>query len=674
MTRKIKMQRWIPSLIAAVALAGFAGLCQAQPLISYTFNSDVQGWYNAGPTNATYSWDANNGLTGAGDGCLAVTFNTVSATEMDPQVDVSVDTMKYYSVEVDISVAPGSGTDGNGSYGNLQCVLRDSSWSWDSIWHGQVWSSGYQHYTFVIAKTKTEARLVFQLQSSSGTYSGPVTVYIDNVKINPIPNPNVLTAFTAGYDASLDAPFYNPVNQAGPTYITPAGSWYIQIVNPGGYSGWNQVSPATFDTRKYEWIGFDVYLDGTSGTKYGGTQLLITKNVWTSWQWLGSVTFDASMVGKWTHFNFPCAASGVTNCMAMVFQGTPGSDGGTDTTTFHIDNIVLWNPVTIPKIVDLTPGTPGGLKISVDDYGTGNLNDQEGITSPRIDTTSTNFFWINQTPAIYSFSLTNFPSPNSAPGFDAHVYLCNGDSLEPLWSGAFVYNQTYSGVNYNAPDYLGLHVQNGTNGGVVAIVDWKTNAPNFNATNTIVFTFPTMASANGTWSLHFTDNTHGSVVAADDSVNNFTLPDFFNDPGYTANFTPVTSMVQFGVFKNGNATNNNQSATFTHVLVTNAVHGVMYNDTFSGPGLTANYAWQVAEYYLNPANRAIWQPYGTAWWLRWNVTQIGWDVQSTGDLLGSWGSAGVTYTYPDGTGTNTLGAVPAASLPAGNAAFFRLQK
>jgi hypothetical protein len=671
MTKKIKMQRWLPSLITAAVLAGFAGLSQAQDTISYTFDSTVQGWYNMGPTNATtYSWDADHGLTGTGDGCLAVTFDGSTDKEMDPGVDVSVNTAKYFSVDVDIAVDASSGMDGNYSYGNLQCVFRDAGYSWESIWFGQVGSSGYHHYTFIITAAKAEAHLLFQLQSSSGTYSGPVTVYIDNVKINPIPNPYILTSFTSGYDGSSDAPFYSPINHAGPTNITPAGAWYIQITDPGGYNGWNQASPATFDATKYQYIGFDVYLDSATSL-YGGAQLILFKNGWSGLQSLGSFPFSADMVGKWTHIDLACASSGITACPAFVFQGAPGNDGGTNGTvvTFHIDNIVLWNSVVVPKLLGMTPGTPGGVKIAVDNFGTGNLNDQEGITCPRIDTTSTNFFWISNAPAIYSFSLTNFPSPESAPGFDAHVYLCNGDSLEALWTGAFGYNQTYSGVDYNAADYLGLHVQNGTNGGVVAIVDWKTNAPNANATNNrVVFTFPTMASANGTWSLSFTDNTHGSVVAADDSVNDFTVPDL------SANFSPVTSMVQFGVFKNGNAINNDQSVTFTHVLVTNAVHGVMYDDTFNGPGLTGKYAWQVAEYYQDAANRADWQPYGNAFWLKWDTTSSSWGVQSTGDLLGVWGDAGVNYTYTDSTGTNTLGAVPISSLPAGNAGFFRLSK
>jgi hypothetical protein len=726
MKPETKIQRWIPSLMTAVALAGSASLCQAQAPIIYDFASDLQGWYGTEtlPMAATYSWNPTGGS--GGGGCMQVVMDGVTTTEIDPRVTLpsTLDQAQYLSVSIHMKVDPGSGvtgTAGSGGNGNLQAVFLDASYGWHSIWYGPLYppaSHDWVTYTFVIPQPyrPAEQYLGFQLQGSAG-YTAPVTVYVDNVTITPVPNPWLKDAFTdssiigSGLDTAVDAPFVDPVTPGAPTTVTPAGSWKIQISNPNGYSGWNQYQPpSTFDTTRYEKIGFDVYYDGPDGggTQYGGFQFFLFNNGWSA-QWAGAVSFNASMIGKWTHFDLPCAASGITACPALVFQGAPGA-GGANPITFHVDNIVLWNAVTRPKITALTPNTePGGLKIAVDANGTSNPNDQEGISSPSAANAQTNFFWIGQTPATYSFTLTNFPVPaapfSSTPtvpesvgsGFDAHIYLCNGDSIE-AFSGAFAYNQTYSGAPYNLLDYLGLHVQNAfitnavtyttnemtmevtTNNsyslgsGVVAILDWKTNAPNANATNRIVFDFPAMASANGTWSLNFSDNTHGSIVAADGSVNAFTLPDFLSDPNYAANFTPVTSMVQFGVFKNGNNANNSLSAIFTHVLVTNNVAGTIYDDNFNGPGLTAKYAWQVAQYYLNPANRTLWIPQGTAYWLKWDTTQSGFVVQSTGDLLGTWGNAGVNYTYSDGTGTNTIGAVPAASLPSGNAGFFQLKK
>ena len=169
--------------------------------------------------------------------------------------------------------------------------------------------------------------------------------------------------------------------------------------------------------------------------------------------------------------------------------------------------------------------TPGGEKIFLDADGTANLNDQEGITTPSATNAVTDFFWINQTPAAYSFTLTKFPTPaasfggstnNPGPvgaGYDAHIYLCNGDSIT-AFANDFGYNQTYSGAPYNMVDYLGLDVQNasvtnlttyttnnsvittnisyGLGSGVVAFVNWKTNSPNANATNQIVFNFPNL--------------------------------------------------------------------------------------------------------------------------------------------------------------------------------------
>jgi len=714
--KKIKKLRWVSSLAAAAALVGTAGLCQAANIL-IDFNGGMPASFYDGANPA--GDEAFTLVPGGGPGgaqCLEATFGADATTaEVDPAFNVSFNTSGYLQVEFDMMVLPGSATTGNlgsGGYGNLQVSLRDSSYSWNGLWYGAVMppaANNWVHYTFLIPHSDLNlniAHVQIQLQGAQGALGyangtlpgGPteVAVYLNNVQITQLPNPYVFTAFTNTLqgitpDAADDAPFFNPVNGSGPTSLTPAGSWGISIVNPGGYNGWNQYggSPGlTLDFTRYQYVGFDVFVDSAvssspdTGTLYGGTQMKLFNSDWSVGATAGAINFDASMVGKWTHFDFPSAATGNANCPAFVFQGSPGSDGGTNTTvTFHVDNIVFWNPEVIPSITSITRGTPGGVQISVDANGTANLNDQEGFVSPATNNLAGNFFWIGQTPATYSFSLTNFPPLATAPSFDAHIYVVNGSSIDYENSinpgqvaGFQYYNQTYSGVNWNAGDMIALDVQNNTNGGVgvIANFSWKTNLFNGNPSNQWVttFAFPGMASANGTWTLNFTDNTHGNVTAPDGSVNNFTVPDFSSDPNYTANFGPTESAVYFGVFKNGNAVNNSQGITIDNVTVANAA-GVIYNDSFNGPGLAANNAWQVTEYYQFAAARAIWIPYGTAWWLKWNTTASGWNVQSAPDLA-TWGSAGVAYTYTDNTGTNTLGAVPAAGLP--NIDFFRLTK
>ena len=694
----LRLARWTHPTVALLAMLLLADTSRAASPIVYNFTSDLQGWSGNEPGGeaATYSWNATGGSSGGG--CMQVVFagtNSLetNSEEIDPWVTLPapLNEAQYLSVTVDLKVDPNSGTigtSGSGGYGNLQVALRDASYSWDSIWYGTIYppaANGYVTYQFYIQSPYKSAEKYLQIQLSGGTniYSGSVTCYVDNVTISPVPDPWVMTAFTNNaviggqWDSTVDAPFYNPVTHTGPTNITPPGSWMIQIADPGGYSGWNQYqTPSPFDSTRFQNIGFDVYLDGSTGNTYGGTQMFIFKNGWASPQWIGAVSFNASMVGKWTHFDFPGAVTGITASPAFVFQGTPGTDGGTNTTTFHIDNVVLWSPLTLPTITSIMPGTTAGVKVAVDADGTANQYDQEGFTSPDASNHVENLFWLNQSPATYSFTISNFPSPAVAPGFDAHIYLVNGDSIASGTTGGFNYNETYSGVSWNAYDFMALQVQNSqSNNGVVCNLVWKTNAPSSNATNGVFCTLSNLASVNGTWALNFTDNTHGSITLNGSVVTNFTLPDFLSDPNYTANFTPGSSWVNFGLAKNdvnNTGVNNNQSAIFTHVVVTNSSLGTAYDDAFPGPGLTGTYAWQVAEYYQDAANRISWQPPGTAWWLKWNTSANSWTAQSSSNLLGGWANAGLSYSYVDGTGTNTYGAVPQTNLPAGGSAFFRL--
>jgi hypothetical protein len=319
---------------------------------------------------------------------------------------------------------------------------------------------------------------------------------------------------------------------------------------------------------------------------------------------------------------------------------------------------------------------PGGTKIFVDGNGTDNQWDEEGISVPAADCATMNFFPMNQTPASYSFTLSQFPSPASAPGFQAHMYIVNGDSFTAN-GGDFNWNQTYSGVPWNAYDYMGLRIENAAGGGVNAIFEWKTNAPSSNATNRQVFAAPQYTTANGTWTVNFSDNTHGTILGPDGaSVGAITLPDFQADPQYSLNFTPVTSCLQFGVNKNdanNTGVNNDKSAYLTRVVVTNWL-GVIYNDSFPGPGLTASYLWRVAKYWKYPANRVLWEPYGTAFWLKYGDPAAGYSVQSVGSFPGTWADAGATWTYTDDTGTNHFYAIPTNGVPAGNSAYFRLYK
>lgn len=677
-------KRLLLALTTGLALAGASSVGLAQNNIVYDFSSGLEGWSdNAGA--GQYTWLPTGGSTGGG--CMQMVMDGVNTTQLNPWVTLAtpINLAQYVAVSIEMKIDPNSSTDTGGNYGTFQAVFRNSSYSWDSIWYGTVSppnANNWVTYTFLTQNpypSYNETYLQFQF-GGGGAYSGSVTCYVDNVTISSAANPYVLmpsgalgpTQVGTSWDTTETAPYYNPVTHAGPTTLSPAGSWENVINNPAGYSGWDQEQPTSaVDMTRFVYFGFDVYLDGTTGSTYGGTQVFWFQNNWANPQWFGGLSFTPSMLHKWTHFDFPSASGGITASPAIVFQGTPGSDGGTNgVTTFHVDNLVLWNPAARPTITGQAPGLPGGVKITLDTDGSANLYDQEGITSPSTNNQEMNYFWVNQTPAVYSFTLTNFPSPAAAPGFDAHMYVINEDTLET--NGQSVgYNETYSGANWNAGDLISFQVQNGTSGGVVAMFGWKTNLFNGNepATNVTTIDYPDLASANGTWTLNFPNDTTLNVVGPDNVSHSITLPDFTA----SGRFTCGTSMIQFGVFKNGNVLNNGQSATFTAVEVTNVAYGDIYEDTFSGPGLTANYNWQIGEYYQDAANRVLWLPDGIGWFVKWNTTASGWSVQQSSDLV-NWTPAAGAYNYVDPlTLTNTVSAIPAADLT-GPAEFFRLVK
>ena len=694
MTKKTKTQRWIPSLIVAAALAGSAGLCQAQ-LISDSFDSssDAAAW-SVGAGTGTVEY---NGAIGNPAGSLEVDLPAGSGSQfVNPQWQLpqTINAAKYVTVSFDYYVDPTSGVDETGpSYGYIQAYLFDNTFGWANGfgWTAINSAGTWYHFSQSIpaAVTGPQNYLMFQITANGAANSSTAIYYIDNVQIVPLPNPNVISTFTdnsvvegasywnaatinATWDTTVDNPYTDPVTDTT-TAIPGSGSMEVVMNPPSSYTGL-QLNVG-FNAANWEYMGFDLYLDGpTGGTELGGLELVYQDSSWSVHN-IASIPLTPAMVGKWTHFDEPCAGSGLAGVAAFTFQTTPGSDGGTNSVTFHLDNIQLWSPLTLPAIQAITPNTlPGGVKMAVD--GPGDQYDRNSLCMPA-GSNVWNYFWLGNTPATYSMSLTNFPSPAVAPQFEAHIFIANEDTCP-----APTYNETAGSLDWNANDLLVFRVENGLTGGVLVNVEWKTNLPGANSPNANVqqFVLPnTITSANGTWTFEFTDNTDGTISKDGVQVAAFTMPDFLSDPNYTAigNFQPSTSIIQWGVFKNNptvggldSGDNDNQSYILASVSCENMLEGVpttYYSDTFPGPGLTVNYGWRTSSSSL-----IQWTPYGIAYWLTWSLPDTGYSAQSAANLTGPWADAGITYTTPGIGGTTRLGAVPAASLPAANAGFFRL--
>jgi len=674
MKTKTKMQRWIPSLITAVALAGSASLCQAQSVITLSNDtSQSPAFYDGFSPVGTevYTWQATGGPNGGG--CIQVVFDGSTTKEIDPAFNVSFTSGQYLQVTFQMKVDSSSGTTTSpfGSYGNLQMALRDSSYSWTSVGYAAIYppaANGWVTHTYTIPSPSfSVAHLQFQLQAGAA-YSGPVTVYIGNVTIVPVPNPWVIDAFTndtsstyiwENWSVSSTAAL-NTSQEAGGG--TPNGALQCDFAFPvaAQWAAWGQSwlghEPSGFamDPSRFVYWECDVKVDAANSTPFsGGDYGYLTFNI-RNGSWGDNscspdgVTLDSSYT-SWKHVKL---ALPVISSSVGFDVGLKGNYMGP--VRLYIDNIKMSKPTTLPKIQGLAAAGPSGTKITLS--GPGNQWDRQSICVPSGTATTVNYTWGGQTPATYSLTITNFPAPANAPGLEGHIFITTGDSG---------YDETISSPDWNAPNLAVLRVENGTNGGVVASFEWKTNLPSANPDHTYSVNLPAFTSANGTWTLNFSDDTHGSIVGPNGLVvTNITL-----DADMMTYFTaPSASFVQVGAFKNDSlnaGTSDNKGFILTQVLMTN-VNATIFNDDFSA-GLTNNYAWRVTS---AAAITSI--PQGTAYWLKWGVPDNGFTPQSAASVLGGWSDAGITYIYTDTTGTNRFGAVPTVSLPAGNNAFFRL--
>jgi len=677
--RKKTASKWIPSLVTAFALAGFTGLCQAQTAISYTFDSSVQGWGALGG-GGTYSWDATSGKDGGG--CLKVVFDGTTTTEIDPGVTLPapLNQAQYISVSFDLKVDPSSGTTGlggSGGFGNLQAAFHDSNNSWDGMWYGAIYppaASDWVTYTFVIPSPykPAEQTFSFQLQGNSGTgYSAPVTVYIDNVRMNPVSNSWIIDGFTndtsstyqnAGWTGISSTAQLTTSKDAGGNLV-PAGALQWDIAFPTDNS-WQQCwlghEPSGFvmDPSRFVYWECDVMVDAANSManpdgSYGALSFDIRNGTWGD-NFTSAVTLDSSYT-SWKHLKFP-----LPSITASVGFDIIANNVHAGPIRLYIDNIQMSKPNTLPKMAGLLPGSPGGVKISVN--GAGDQWNRQSLCVPAGMDTGNG--WIGVTPASYSYTITNFPTAATSPGFESHVYIVNGDAGFAA-GGDLNYNETYGGVDWNAATLALMRVQNGTNGGVMTTFEFKTNSTASNplTNNVITCVFSNLTTADGTWSLNFTSDTTGNITGPMGVVTNFTIA-----PDVAAQFNGSVSFVQFGVFKDdaqNSGINDNKGAIFTHVSVTNA-NGVLFDDDFSG-GFTNKYAWRVSSAPLTQ-----WIPQGTKYWLKWTVPDTGFTPQTAAHITGPWTDAGINYIYTDSTGTNRVGAVIDTNLPAGNAAYFRL--
>ena len=127
----------------------------------------------------------------------------------------------------------------------------------------------------------------------------------------------------------------------------------------------------------------------------------------------------------------------------------------------------------------------------------------------------------------------------------------------------------------------------------------------------------------------------------------------------------------FGMFKNdgdNDGRNDGASGTFSAISMTGSGPLYPFNETFPGPGIQGS-----GELWRTSSSTAVqWIPSGVGYWLTWTTPDDGFSVEVSGNVATGYSDAGVTYTYQ--AGATRVGAIPAASIPSGDSAYFRLMK
>lgn len=650
-------------VLAGLVLAASTHLGLGATALVNDFNTadDIAGWgvnYGVG----SIAWDASAGTDATG--CLKLTLSAAdSNAQLGPLCTLGAmafNSADYVLIEYDMMVDPTSGTDVDGSYGNWQEVLRDANWSWDSHWVGAL-GSGHTYWTHMTLVVPNNAKnypmLGFELKTGAPPYTADVVVYIDNLVIQPFVNPLVVGAFasadevanwTYGGLASLSWSETDAGND------TPPGSLAIDVAYNTENTGWQEGTAfynLSFTPPRYTYAAFDLFVDNPNGlTSFGIVQLFLN---YQGWVFVGSVSVNADYVGKWTHVEMPLPAA-ATAATGFIFQF---GGGMTAPLQYRLDNVEVYKPEAPPSI-KLAKAGPSGVEITMDDDGA--QWQREAIATPS-DAAASAFFWVAQAeyPVSYSFTIADFPDRVAHPGFEAHMYIVNGDTVGGTW------NQTYGGVDWNASDIFIFRVENGADN-VVASIQWKTNLPAANPPADAIYhpVTVTAPSAIGTWTVTFTSMTTGTLTGPGVAATAFEIP----EEAALHSFSPATSFIQFGMFKNDGANdghNNQAHGTFSKVEFTGSTFP--FSDTFNGASLTANYAWRVTR-----TSSVTFVPPGTGWWVNWTLPADGFGVVLAPEVTGPWADAGVTYTFQ--RGAVMFGGVPTDKLPAGNKAFFQLSR
>jgi hypothetical protein len=440
--------------------------------------------------------------------------------------------------------------------------------------------------------------------------------------------------------------------------------WFGTFHNGGGYDG-----ATIYDGTKFTNITFDVHVNpGSPLSRSGDFGVLQVGMVQQGWLNGGtfygsSPTIPASATNGWVHLNqtIDQTSSGLDAVAGVNFKYTSYGGYPTNPITFWIDNLdVHLSPTKAapPKLITVYKPV-AGLNL----FSSGSNGDQYQRTNLKLQNTSGNGWLGAAGPVTYSLTITNFPNGAAYPGYQAHLFITDGNP-----------GSTETGPDYTEANLIFLDIHENTDGSAYAAFRYKTNQPNGNAMVYGTGTLGIAGSSNilGTWSLTFSQNTNITVT----SPAGNTLKTNISSEAAALFADPLN--VYFGAQPNSPA-NFGQSVVLSAVSVTGNVTPMSDNFFADNWLLDTNTTWSIIAGDHNTVQ--LLAPDPGAWWVKWSLPDSGFGLQTTTNLGNS--SSWLTLTGPDSAVGQLLSFASAGSrivyVPSTNTAnasfgFFRLNQ
>lgn len=402
--------------------------------------------------------------------------------------------------------------------------------------------------------------------------------------------------------------------------------WDINSIAANGYN-------TSTALRDYT-LKFDIKVEGEGIANIGGYVGPIVyvfghggAGFWSSGEYYGNGAqtninagwFPAAGSG-WAHVEMPMGTFGTANAAALNTTSAAFSFGigaymagltSINSQEIDIANVQIVmdaNPPEIPPPTMNIVRTKPGLRIFAQDFSA--PWNQEGF-----GTVNTNQSWIGvatpANPVSYSVTIDDFSTIN---GYTLYAqFVQNGNPGDPYG----VYNGTNAFVwEINRQDT-----------GFTTAINWKTNRPaNGQNNNALPSTITTSTNGRGTWTLTFTNNTDGLVIAPDGTSIPFTLP---NDPDWFAKFANPL-IIDFGTAPN-NPAGYGQWIDLRKVAISNVVSGTQYDD-FTQDEVLNTSLWNTGFSYNNNPRSVILVTTNTPYWVNWSVPDDQFGLGTKADL------------------------------------------